>query len=217
MTLLAQGPTIVAKLHSIWPEVALFLTTCVVMVMGLSPSLAIRRQTALVTGLGLAVAGVLAWYSPVGEGTLPYLMPYVKVLVAGIGLLLLLLVAGTVDRTEEQLIAAGRIPFNPLRTNRAEFYAFFLFSLTGVMLCSSADDLIWLFLALELTSLPTYIMVTAARERYRGQQGVPGAHRVECDGNIVEAFPCAFAARWSIRWIRRESPTRCSRWSRSLE
>src|SRR5258705_10007593 len=129
---LAEAPTIVAKLHSIWPEVALFLTTCVVMVMGLSPSLAIRRQTAMVTALGLIVAGVLAFLTPIAEGsTLPYLLPYVKVLVAAVGLLLLLLVAGTVDRTEEQLIAPGRLPFNPLRTNRAEFYAFFLFSLTG--------------------------------------------------------------------------------------
>jgi NADH-quinone oxidoreductase subunit N len=49
--------------------------------------------------------------------------------------------------------------FNPLRTNRAEFYSFFLFSIMGLMLCAGADDLIWLFLALELTSLPTYIMV----------------------------------------------------------
>ena len=56
-------------------------------------------------------------------------------------------------------------PFNPLRSNRAEFYAFFLFSLTGLMLCASADDLIWLFLALELTSLPTYIMVTISMQR----------------------------------------------------
>jgi len=162
--LLAQStPSIIDKLPQIYPEIAMLLATCVVMVMGLSPNLAVRRATALVAGLGLAAAGILARFSPPGTGPLPALLPYAKITVAAIGLLLLLLTNGTVDRAEEQQIASGRIPFNPLRTNRAEFYAFFLFSLTGVMLCASADDLIWLFLALELTSLPTYIMVTISQ------------------------------------------------------
>jgi NADH-quinone oxidoreductase subunit N len=169
--LLAQSaPSILDKLPQIWPEIALLLAACVVMVMGLSRSLAVRRQTALIAGLGLAGAGILAWFSPAATGPLPALLPYAKITIAGIGLLLLLLIAGTVDRTEEQQIAAGSIRFNPLRTNRAEFYAFFLFSLTGAMLCASADDLIWLFLALELTSLPTYIMVTISQTGRAGSR-----------------------------------------------
>lgn len=167
--LLAQSGSILVKIHSIWPEISLFLTACVVMVIGLSPSLAIRRRTAEVAGLGLIVAGILAIMAPgPAHPLLPNLLPYVKVVVASVGLLLLLLNAGTVDRAEEQLIASGRARFNPLRTNRAEFYAFFLFSLMGVMLCASADDLIWLFLALELTSLPTYIMVTISQSGRAG-------------------------------------------------
>jgi NADH-quinone oxidoreductase subunit N len=75
-----------------------------------------------------------------------------------------------VDRAEESAIAAGRRDFDPLRSNRAEFYAFYLFSLTGLMLCADADDLIWLFLALELTSLPTYIMVTISTARNRSRE-----------------------------------------------
>jgi len=152
------------KIHYLWPEISLFLATCVTMVMGLSPNLAIRRLCAPIAALGLGIAGILAaTTTPHGHGLLPDLIPFAKVVISVVGLLLLLLVAGTVDRSEEQLIAQGRIGFNPLRTNRAEFYAFFLFSLTGVMLCSTADDLIWLFLALELTSLPTYIMVTISQ------------------------------------------------------
>lgn len=161
------------KIQYLWPEVSLFLTTCVVMVLGLSPNLSIRRLCAPVAAVGLAVAGVLAAVSPGGHGLMPGLVPFAKVLVSVVGLLLLLLLAGTVDRPEERLIAQGRIAFNPLRTNRAEFYAFFLFSLTGVMLCATADDLIWLFLALELTSLPTYIMVTISqtgRQSARSQE-----------------------------------------------
>jgi NADH-quinone oxidoreductase subunit N len=155
------------KLAFLWPEIALFLTTCIVMVVGLSSSLAIRRLCAPISALGLLVAGILAfWTTPVdapGAGLLPNMVPFAKVLVAALGVLFLLLMAGTVDREEEAAIARGRLPFNPLRTNRAEFYSFFLFSLTGLMLCATATDLIWLFLALELTSLPTYMMVTMSR------------------------------------------------------
>jgi NADH-quinone oxidoreductase subunit N len=157
-------PDMFVKVHDLWPEIALFTTTCIVMVMGLSPRYSVRRWCSLVSALGLGAAGVLA--ATTGsrtQGIFPQLMPFAKVLVAVVGVLLLFLAEGTVDRQEEHLIKQGRIAFNPLRTNRAEFYAFFLFSLTGLMLCASADDLVWLFLALELTSLPTYIMVTISQ------------------------------------------------------
>ncbi len=166
ISLLAHSPpqTMFDKVGDLWPEIALFISTCLVMVVGLSPNYKTRARCSLISALGLGLAGGLAIYAtPVGHGLLPNLMPYAKAVVAGVGLLLLLLAEGTVDRQEEHLIATGRSVFNPLRTNRAEFYAFFLFSLTGVMLCASADDLIWLFLALELTSLPTYIMVTISQ------------------------------------------------------
>ncbi|MBX3360656.1 MAG: hypothetical protein KF705_04325 [Phycisphaeraceae bacterium] len=54
-----------------------------------------------------------------------------------IGVLLVMLVAGTVDREEDARVSRGGA-FNALRTNRAEFYSFILFSLTGAMLCASA-------------------------------------------------------------------------------
>lgn len=44
-----------------------------------------------------------------------------------------------------------------------EFFALFLLSITGLMLVSVANDLILLFLALELVSIPTYIMVSISR------------------------------------------------------
>jgi NADH-quinone oxidoreductase subunit N len=180
------------RLAFLWPEIALFVTTCLVMVVGLSPKLATRKLAAVIAGLGLAVAGVLAATTTpdlssitlaslsAAEGSaqaklsgqilLPGMVVYAKVTIAVVGLLLLLLVAGTVDRVDEVEIAAGKRRFDPIRSNRAEFYAFFLFSLTGLMLCASADDLIWLFLALELTSLPTYIMVTISTARNKSRE-----------------------------------------------
>jgi NADH-quinone oxidoreductase subunit N len=168
-----------ARLDFLWPEMALFVATCVVMVIGLSPALKVRKLSAPVAGLGVLIAGILAALTTPGPGEvtaaagqllLPGLAPYAKVLIAAVGLLLLMLLAGTVDRGEEEAIASGRRAFDPLRSNRAEFYAFYLFSLTGLMLCAGADDLIWLFLALELTSLPTYIMVTISTGQNRSRE-----------------------------------------------
>lgn len=160
------------RLAYLHPEIALFIGTCLVMVVGLSPKIDVRRACAGLCFFALLLAGALAVGTtpPSDAGPVPNLMGYVKGIVALIGALLVLLVVGTVDRREEELIARGRIAFDALRTNRAEFYAFFLFSLTGVMLCASATDLIWLFLALELTSLPTYIMVTISSHRSRAQE-----------------------------------------------
>lgn len=101
---------------------------------------------------------------------LPGMAPFAKCLICLVALFLLPLLAGTVDRAEEHRIATGAGVFNPLRSNRAEFYSFFLFSITGLLLVADADNLIWLFLALELTSLPTYIMVAISSERHRAQE-----------------------------------------------
>lgn len=159
------------KLALIWPEIVLFGATCVVMVVGLSRNVRARHLSAWISGLALVLAAALASQTPPVEDALfPALIPYAKGLVATVGLLVLLLLAGTVDRDLEGMIASGKTGFNALRTTRAEFYSFFLFSLTGLMLTVSADDLIWLFLALELTSLPTYIMVTISTRGTKSQE-----------------------------------------------
>ena len=165
------------RLGYLWPEIALFITTCIVMVLGLSRTLKARKATALVAGAGLLAAAALAFSTTpdaptpaMGQTLLPGMVPFAKVLIGIVGFLLLLLMSGTVDRADEVAIAAGTRVFDPLRSNRAEFYAFFLFSITGLMLCADADDLIWLFLALELTSLPTYIMVAISTSRNRGRE-----------------------------------------------
>lgn len=180
------------RLSFLYPEIALFVTTCIVMVVGLSKNLATRKLTSWLAGAGLLVTLFLsvattpssthgacpmtgtvftdAATEKSGQMLLPDMVPYAKALIALIGLMLLPLMAGTVDRLEESHVATGKRKFDALRMNRAEFYAFFLFSLTGLMLCASADDLIWLFLALELTSLPTYIMVAISTSRNQSRE-----------------------------------------------
>jgi NADH-quinone oxidoreductase subunit N len=158
------------KIQAMWPEVALFAFTCVVMVVGLSKTYAIRRLCGPLSLIALGVALVLAVVTtPPGAFALANMPEYMKVVIAAVGVLLLLLMQGMSDREYEAAVAAGE-PFDPLRSTRAEFYSFFLFSITGLMLCAGADDLIWLFLALELTSLPTYIMVAISTSRNRSME-----------------------------------------------
>ncbi len=157
----------IERLAVIRPEIALFIAACVVMLLGVSRNAGVRRLVWWVTGVSLVIAGWLAITTEGRVGLIPGLTPYVKTMVAVVGLLLVLVLAGSVDRGYERLVARGAAMFDPIRSTGGEFAAFFLFSLTGVMLCASADDLIWLFLALELTSLPTYVMVALSTSRER--------------------------------------------------
>jgi NADH-quinone oxidoreductase subunit N len=84
--------------------------------------------------------------------------------------LLLLLTAAEVPAESGADTGAEGGQFDPAVTARGEFFGFFLLSTVGAMLCAGADDLVWLFLALELTSLPTYVMVATSRHRIIAQE-----------------------------------------------
>lgn len=158
------------KLALIVPEIVLFIATCVVMITGQWPSRALREITPWIAGIALFIAAMIGLTTDPAPGALlPNIAPYAKAMIGFIGLLLLVNLSGVVDRQLEREVDEGK-PFLPLRSNRGEFYAFFLFSITGLMLTASADDLIWLFLALELTSLPTYIMVAISTQSNRSHE-----------------------------------------------
>ncbi|HLD92989.1 MAG TPA: NADH-quinone oxidoreductase subunit N [Anaerolineales bacterium] len=53
---------------------------------------------------------------------------------------------------------------------RGEFYALMLFSISGMMLMASAADLIVVFLALELLSIPLYVLAAFARPEPRSEE-----------------------------------------------
>jgi NADH-quinone oxidoreductase subunit N len=170
------GPALLAvtpmaeKLGLIIPEMILFAATVAALVLGSSARRATRGLCAPVAFVALVAAGVLAVLGPsMPHSPVPGLMTFGKGLVAAVGALLVLLIAGTIDR-DLDADAVERGAIDAARANAGEFYAFLLFSLTGLMLCCSADDLIWLFLALELTSLPTYVMVSISTPRARSQE-----------------------------------------------
>ena len=59
----------------------------------------------------------------------------------------------------------------PAENERGEFFGLILCSMTGVMLTGSANDLVVLFLALELVSVPTYVLVALSRTDQRASEG----------------------------------------------
>jgi NADH-quinone oxidoreductase subunit N len=92
------------------------------------------------------------------DGTLEAgpLANFVKFLTAVVGALLLLLAwPSNRDATGSRSLDFGR--------DAGEFYALLLLSLAGLMLVASSNDMILLFLGLELASIPTYIMVSMSR------------------------------------------------------
>ena len=179
---MADRAIMMDKLWFLLPEMAVFVGVVVVFIMGLSHSKRVRDMLPLMTCvfLGLAFALTPFVYESekghrlLAENPTIMLMPmigkYLKMIVCGLGIVLTMVSVGLIDRRLETAVATGRIPFDPIRANRGEFYAFFMLSLMGLMLVGNANDLIWMFLALELTSLPTYIMVAISRPSRRAQE-----------------------------------------------
>ena len=177
-------PDLLEKLATLWPEITLISGAVVCMLIGLSSSAAVRKQSATVAGAALVLAGVITLAGAFSTDVIPGsgsgaftldMAGYVKLAVCSVGLLLLLVAAAVPEglRLTRESEAAGATSggaFDPAHTIRGEFFAFFLFSLSGVMLTAGADDLAWLFLALELTSLPTYVMVATSRDRVLAQE-----------------------------------------------
>jgi len=162
------------KLAGLWPEIVMLIGAVVCLMTGLSPSDVVRRRvTPWLAGLTLAAAGVLAILIPCQpvEGLgLGHFAQYIKLAVVGVGIILLLVAAHTPEGLAQNRLADASSKFDAGQGMRGEFFAFFLFSLTGVMLTAGASDLVWLFLALELTSLPTYVLVATSRDRMIAQE-----------------------------------------------
>ncbi len=164
------------KLQLIVPEMLLFLGAVVVAVRGLSRRRMARSSLPAITCIALmasAATTLFAWTPSAASqaGLLfPMLGQFIKPAVAVLAAVLVLLSVGSVDRLVEDAVARGRRAFDAQRVVRGEFYAFLLFSVMGVMLLCNATDLIWLFLAIELVSLPTYIMVAVGGHGTRPQE-----------------------------------------------
>ncbi|HET6248621.1 MAG TPA: NADH-quinone oxidoreductase subunit N [Tepidisphaeraceae bacterium] len=151
--------------YPLWPELVLITVACILFLLGAISSATARRWcpvlalAALITVfagilfLGGNSRGTAYAQDTVFSGDLAL---YIKVLASGVAMLFVLLSWPTNDaRTGNSALDVGH--------EVGEFFALLLLAIAGIFLVASANDIILLFLGIELASIPTYIMVSISR------------------------------------------------------
>ncbi len=135
------------------PEFILLVGACGVLLLGVTRASLNSSITSLVTFLVLAVALGASLQAGSPDGTyahlglwLTSLTYYARVLTLGIGMLLVL-----------------ANWHQPTSTERGEYMGLILLSLLGLLLTASANDMLILFFAIELVSIPTYVLIAMSR------------------------------------------------------
>jgi NADH-quinone oxidoreductase subunit N len=151
-----------ADLLTILPTILVVVWACVLLMVIVFTS---KPHPALVPGLtaaGLLVAGVLEVFSFGQQATafggmlsVDGFSHFINLLLIGGGLL---------------TIAVSYDYLQRMKLDRGEYYALMLFSISGMMLMGAAADLIVVFLALELLSIPLYVMAAFARPDARSEE-----------------------------------------------
>lgn len=146
----------------IWPLIFLTLWGCVLLLVDLFIPKERKGITALLSALGLLITLVLTVFQ-IGAGKTGFngmavidgFAVFVNALLLVSGLLGIALAYGYVKR---------------MGLERGEYYTLLLFSVTGMMLMAQAADLIVVFLALELLSIPLYVLAAFARPRVDSEE-----------------------------------------------
>ncbi len=150
------------------PEFVLVAAACVLFLIGTANSPQYRRGAAIVALLAVGAVFLQQLFGfmtpkpgqvitdPWNTVRVTEFSTYIKIIASGMGLLLILLAWPTNDD------ATGGNAFE-VGHELAEFYGLMLLSIAGVFLVASANDIILLFLAIELASIPTYVMVSISR------------------------------------------------------
>jgi NADH-quinone oxidoreductase subunit N len=147
---------------TIWPLIFLSAWACVLLLVDLFIPKERKGITALLSALGLAITLGLT-LTQIGVGLTGFngmvvmdgFAVFVNALLLVSGLLGVALAYGYVKR---------------MGLERGEYYTLLLFSVTGMMLMAQAADLIVVFLALELLSIPLYVLAAFARPRAESEE-----------------------------------------------
>ncbi|MGD0540997.1 MAG: NADH-quinone oxidoreductase subunit N [Tepidisphaeraceae bacterium] len=160
-------------LLAMFPEVVLCTAACVLILMGVSNKPSTRRAAPVLAILALIVAGVSQFSAVAGSAPRVELRwdtvhiyefaRYIKLLSSAIGVLLVLL-AWPSDRE-----ATGG-PAHNFGAEAGEFFGLMLLSISGIFIVAGANDIMLLFLGIELASIPTYIMVSISAPRAIAQE-----------------------------------------------
>ena len=146
-----------SDLYTILPNITLVVWACVLLLVDLFIPKTRKGLTALLAAVGLALSlGLTLSQSGRemsafgGMVTLDGFSTFLNVLFLATGLLGIAIAYGYLKR---------------MGLERGEYYVLMLFSISGMMLMAQAADLIVIFLALELLSIPLYVLAAFARPR----------------------------------------------------
>ena len=155
----AVDSTLRESIRLVAPEAALVGTACVLFVLSTFKT---SRQTAgVVAVLGLALGTLLHLFVPMPTGMLPTVTPIIGDNQAGFFRVLALLTGVVL------LLVTWEEPGD----NRAcDYHGCLLVAIAGLSLVGSANDLIFMYLALELISIPTYVMLYLPKNSERSQE-----------------------------------------------
>jgi NADH-quinone oxidoreductase subunit N len=152
------------------PEIILLAAACLATLMGLSRTDALRRATQYLAALACLAAfvaaatsnfGLIAEANFGGHYPPPFNPNFITLLATVIGFLSVLVAWGMPSKQD---------PGTPDTAYCGEFFGMMLFSLAGVSMVGKVNDLVWLFVVLELVSIPTYILVAAGRSQIIAQE-----------------------------------------------
>jgi len=152
--------TVEFHLASLIPELILLVGAGVALLAGLAQSLRHSQWVsliALLVVLAALLASILLGAPDGGTAALGlWLTPltfYTRCIALGVGALIVLINW-----------------HQPVAEERGEYMAMILFSLLGILLTASANDLVVLFFAIELVSVPTYILIALSRQDQRASE-----------------------------------------------
>jgi len=151
-----------SDLTTILPLLILTVWACVLLILDLFIPKTRKDTTALLSALGLAVTlgFTLSQFGSEVSGfsgmvALDGFSVFVNALLLVSGLLGIALAYGYVKR---------------MGIERGEYYTLLLFSVVGMMLMAQATDLIIVFLALELLSIPLYVLAAFTRDKTESEE-----------------------------------------------
>jgi len=154
----------ISLLYFLWPEVLLTIAACALFLLGAVPTVKARSLAPIISLCALIAVfvGILASGDTRGleDQTHTILIDrlalYIKLLSASVAVLFVLLSWPTnAAATGNSALDVGH--------EVGEYYALMLLAIAGIFVVASANDIILLFLGIELASIPTYVMVSISR------------------------------------------------------
>jgi NADH-quinone oxidoreductase subunit N len=155
--------------YAIAPEIALFGAAVVIVLLRslVRHNPRVPEFALLAALLGVAASGLFTWFQwGFVDDDGPYQALEGMVAVDGFGIFLRVVILGATLLA--LLISSGYLRREGLEA--PEYYALMLCSATGMMLMTSANDLITVFLALEILSIALYVLAAFDRRRITSQE-----------------------------------------------